>query len=122
MTAHGLVIQMISKYENVPLLATGFSIFAVDEKLSALIKTRKNIFFDTSATALLGSDLCKMAKSNVPEEQICFGSLSPFNYIETNLLRIELADGVDTEKIKQNGIRAFRSVSCYMKSEGKCYE
>lgn len=100
-------VALISKYENVPLLATGFSMFAAGGKLSELTKTRKNIFFDTTATALLDSNSCKMAKSNVPEEQICFGSLSPFNYMETNLIRIELAQGMDSDRIRQNGMRAF---------------
>ncbi len=102
-------VALISKYENVPLLATGFSMFAAGGKLSELTKSRKNIFFDTTATAMLDSKLSERAKANVPEEQMCFGSLSPFNYIETNLIRTELS-GLDAEKIKGNGKKAFKNL------------
>lgn len=100
-------VALISNYENVPLLATGFSMFGVKGEFSELVKSRGNIFFDTTATALLDSSFCEIVKRNVSEEQICFGSLSPFNYIETNLLRIELS-GLDADKIKLNGARAFK--------------
>ena len=100
-------VALISNYENVPLLATGFSMFGVKGEFSELVKSRGNIFFDTTATALLDSSFCEIVKRNVSEEQICFGSLSPFNYIETNLLRIELS-GLDADKIKPNGARAFK--------------
>ncbi len=98
-------VALVSKYSDVPLLATGFSIFAA-ERLGELAKTRKNIFFDTTATALLDSNLCRNAVERVPEECICFGSLSPFNYMETNLLRIELS-GLSAEKIKENGKKSI---------------
>lgn len=101
-------VALISKYEDVPLLATGFSMFAAG-KLGELAKSRKNIFFDTTTTALLASDLFRKAAGNVPQECICFGSFSPFNYMETNLLRIELS-GLDAEKIKQNGKKAFKNL------------
>ncbi len=102
-------VALISKYENVPLLATGFSLLAAGGKLSELAKSRKNIFFDTTVTPLLDSTLCEKAKSAVPEEQICFGSLSPFNYMETNLLKLELAN-LDGESVKSNGFHAFKNL------------
>ncbi|MBQ4543951.1 MAG: amidohydrolase family protein [Oscillospiraceae bacterium] len=102
-------VALISKYENVPVLATGFSMFAAGGKLSELVKARKNIFFDTTTTATLDPKLCARVKDNIPEEQICFGSLSPFNYMETNLLRISLS-GLDEESIKANGARAFKNL------------
>ncbi len=101
-------VALVSKYEDVPLLATGFSIFGAG-KLGELVRARKNIFFDTTATAILDSNLCKRAVENVPEECICFGSLSPFNYMETNLLRIELS-GLSAETVKENGKRAFKNL------------
>ena len=98
-------VALASKYDDVPLLATGFSMLAAG-KLGELARERKNIFFDTTATALLDSRFLASVKDKVPEECICFGSLSPFNYMETNLLRIELS-GLSAEVIKENGKKAF---------------
>ena len=101
-------VALVSKYPDVPLLATGFSMFAAG-KLGEIARERKNIFFDTTTTALLDSRFITGVKANIPEKCICFGSLSPFNYMETNLLRIELS-GLSAEAIKENGGKAFKNL------------
>lgn len=101
-------VALASKYDDVPLLATGFSMLTAG-KLGELARVRKNIFFDTTATSILDSRFLAIVKDKVPEECICFGSLSPFNYMETNLLRVELS-GLLAEKVKENGKKAFKNI------------
>ena len=100
------LFALLSKYENVTALLTSFSLLAVVGKLGDLVKARKNIYFDTTQGGMLDRAICRLALSRVPQEQICFGSLSPFNYIETNLLRTQLSD-LDGEMIKKNGAKAL---------------
>ena len=98
---------LIFPFESVSVFVTGFSFIAINGDLAELLKSRKNIYFDTTQTEMLVEKVWKSTLGKISEEQICFGSQSPFNYIDTNLVRVELCDGIDGEKVKENGFRAF---------------
>jgi len=97
---------LLSKFPDVTTLVTSFSPMAAGEHFGKLIKERKNIFFDTTQGGTLDRNICRNIKNAVSEDCLCLGTLSPFQYIETNLLRVELAD-FDSEKVKGNGARAL---------------
>ena len=97
---------LLSKYEDVITFVTGFSPSGAGEHFGKLLKDRKNIFFDLTQLDTLPAKLSVLTTNVVPDDQICFGTLSPFNYIEPALLRMELS-GYDGEKIRTNGARAL---------------
>ena len=87
---------------------TGFAPLAAGEHFSALLKQRDNIFFDVS---LGESQLTGIPARNVSTagmEKLCFGSLSPFEYMESALINLEYAPDYDPQQIKTNAARAFR--------------
>lgn len=97
---------LLSKYEDVTVLATSFNPAGAGEHFGKLIKERNNIFFDTTQGGVIDRGMCANIKNAVSEDQLCLGTLSPFQYIETNLLRIEMSD-LDSEKVFKNGARAL---------------
>lgn len=102
---------LLSKYPEVPVLCTSFSPLSAGEKFSALIRERKNIFFETNAFGEcqvygIPEKILQIAD----ESQICFGSLSPFAYMEMGLINMEYAPAWNTEAVKANGARAFKSL------------
>ena len=98
---------LLSKNRNVHVLATSFSAFAAGEKFKKLLETRKNTYFDTTQFETLGNNAAKSLMETIDSSQLCFGSLSPFNYMEANLLRMEFTSGFDADKMKTNAARAF---------------
>ncbi len=101
--------SLLSKNDDVHVFITGFSPQGSGEKLGELIKTRTNTYFDTTQTELLHKNSVESLLKCIKEEQLCFGSLSPFNYIDTNLLRIDLTS-LDSEKVYKNPARAFKAL------------
>ena len=98
--------SMLSKYPNVPTYATSFNTLEIGGPLAELVKNRKNIFFDTTQTGMLASHPAVLAR--VSEDQLCFGSLSPFCYIDTNLVRIEMCPALNADNIKANGAKGLK--------------
>ncbi len=101
------LFALLSQYENVNTIITGINPASGGVKLCELIKKRNNIYFDTTQMPLIETDFSNWLNENCAYGQICFGSLSPFNYIETNLVRIEFAQYIDAQKVMQNGASPF---------------
>lgn len=99
---------LICRFPEVSVLATGLNPFGMGEKMKALAKERKNIFFDTTQaeTFSVYTDGMELA-AILDKEQLCFGSLSPFAYMEAAQIRCAFVPGFDYELIKKNGFRAF---------------
>ena len=78
------------------------------EKFGQLLKTRKNTYFDTiKGDCQTGNPERNLAV--VSMDQICYGSLSPFNYMEASLIDMEYGC-YDTEAMKTNAARAFKAL------------
>ena len=97
---------LLSKFPNVNVLVTSFNPCLAGEHFGKLIKERNNIFFDTTQGGTIDRNICRNIKNAVPEANLCLGTLSPFQYIETNLLRVVMSD-LDDELILRNGARAL---------------
>jgi len=99
---------LLSKYPDVHVICNGFQPAAAGEKFGALIKTRKNTYFDTiKGDCQTGAPEANLKVASM--DQICYGSLSPFNYMEASLIDMEYGC-YDTEAMKTNAARAFKAL------------
>lgn len=101
---------LLSKNMNVTVFVTSFHPLAGGEKFTALIKERKNTYFDPTSFEVFNSKAAEAILKVIDQDQLCYGSLSPFNYMEPTLLRIAYAPEFDYEAIKTNGAKAFKSL------------
>ncbi len=102
---------LLAKNENVHVFVTSFSPLATGEHLGKLLETRKNTYFDTSQYFdTFNNKTAEDTMKIIDSSQLCFGSLSPFNYMEANLLRMEFTPAFDAEKMKINASRAFKNL------------
>lgn len=101
---------LLSKNQNAHVFVTSFSPGSAGEKLSELIKKRKNTYFDLTQPVIINSAREVNVMQSIGEEQLCYGSLSPFNYMETTLLRFEYAKELDFEAVKSAPARAFKAL------------
>ena len=101
---------LLSKNENVHVFVTSFSPLAAGEHFKKLLETRKNTYFDTTQFETLGNKAGENTLKVIDDSQLCFGSLSPFNYMEANLLRMEFTPEFNADKMKTTAKRAFKSL------------
>lgn len=99
--------SLLSGNHNVPVLVTGFNPCTAGEKFAELLKTRKNTYFDTTQIRTFRSPMPKKVLEIIAPEQLCFGSMSPFSYVEPNLIKIAYTPEFCGQNIMQNGARAF---------------
>ncbi len=98
---------LLARFPEVHVLCTSFLPAYPGEKLSALLKTRKNTYFDMTQGETFHSAIPAKVMNNLTKEQLCFGSLSPFAYMESALLKLEFTKEFDPEAMKTAGFRAF---------------
>ena len=102
--------SLLSRNMNVHVLCTSFAPQSAGEHFSALLKERKNTYFDATQFGVFTLAGGKPAMNVITDEQMCYGSLSPFSYMETTLLRAAYCKEFDFEKIKVAPARAFKSL------------
>lgn len=100
-------VKLLSYSKAVPVFMTGFHPLAADSSLRAILKERKNTYFDTTQYDAFSINANKNVLEVIDKEQLCFGSLSPFNYMEVALLRVCVAPDIDFEQVKDNPRKAF---------------
>ena len=101
---------LLSKYPDVHVFCTSFYPFAAGEHFAELLKTRENTYFDLSLGESQLTGIPERNVASVGTERLCFGSLSPFMYMESALVNLEYASAYDAQTIKTNPARAFRSL------------
>ncbi len=99
--------ELLKNYSKAKVVVTSFNPAAAGAQFLKLIKERKNVFFETTQMFLFNQRARDAILNAVSQEQICFGTLSPFNYPEPNLLKVDLCDEIDGNKIKENGFKLF---------------
>ncbi len=104
------ITALLSTNPNTHVFVTSFSPMAVAGKLGELVKTRKNTYFDFTQGGVLLPNANKTITEHVGKDQLCYGSLSPFQYMETTLVRLEFAEHFDNDVIKVAPARAFKSL------------
>ena len=100
---------LLSKYPDVHVICNSFVPSAAGEKFGALLKTRKNTYFDTIKADCQNGDP-EQILAVVSMDQVCYGSLSPFNYMEASLIDMEYGVAYDSEAMKTNAARAFKAL------------
>lgn len=101
-------VTMLSYQKDVPVLLTGFNPYACNAELKVLLKERPKTYFDTTQYDSFGMGGQTAIYKIIDKSQLCFGSLSPFNYMEVAVLRTQFAPGTDFEKCKVNAAEAFK--------------
>ena len=94
---------------NTHLIVTGFNPLAASAEL---IKNRPNTYFDLTALAAgaLIYDNVKNCTAVLSPQQLCYGSLAPFQYMEPTLITLEYEASIDTNSAKTAPARAFKSL------------
>lgn len=110
---------LLSRNQRTHVFVTSFSPLMADEKFSQLLKTRRNTYFDATCFAydIIDEQISESVSELTDREQLCYGSLSPFNYMEPTLLKFELAKGLDFEKAKIAPARAFKQLRQYIEKK-----
>lgn len=101
---------ILSRNLKTHVFATSFHPGTAGEKLGNLLKSRRNTYFDTTQFEVFNTVHSKRVTEILAPEQICFGSLSPFNYMESNLLKIAYTPEFNYEMICINPARAFKTL------------
>ena len=86
------IAEMLDASEKTTLILTGFSPFRLSQKLIEKINARDNVFVDISRTEHFTSSTWAHAMKNYGVKHMCYGTLSPFYYAETTLVRLHFAD------------------------------
>ena len=102
--------SLLNANKNVHVFCTSFAPQAAGEHFAALLKTRKNTYFDATQFSVFTEAGGKPAMDVITDEQLCYGSLSPFSFMETTLLRAAYCKEFDFEKIKTAPARAFKAL------------
>ncbi len=102
--------SLLNRNKNVHVFCTSFAPAAAGEHFSALLKERKNTYFDTTQVTVTNVAGGKPTLRIIDPQQLCFGSLSPFNYMEAALIRTNYCPDFDFEQIRSNPARAFKAL------------
>lgn len=94
------------------VFVTSFHPGAMSRELRALVQKRKNTYFDLTAMAAgaLRTDGVPNAMENLSDEQLCYGSLAPFQYMEPTLITLEYEKSINTEAAKRAPAPAFKAL------------
>lgn len=106
------IYAMLNANKNTHVFVTSFHPGAMGPALSALVKERKNTYFELTAMApgALHSAGVTSAMQVLTDEQLCYGSLAPFQYLEPTLITLEYEKAINTEAAKIAPARAFKAL------------
>ena len=103
---------LLNANKNAHVFITSFHPGTMGPFLSALVKERKNTYFELTAMApsALHSGGIAGAMKILSEDQLCYGSLAPFQYLEPTLITLEYEKAINTEAAKIAPARAFKAL------------
>ena len=106
------IYALLSGNKNAHVFVTSFHPGAMGPALSALVKERPNTYFELTAMAAsaLHSPGAANAMKLLTKDQLCYGSLAPFQYMEATLITLEFEEAIDTEAAKNAPARAFKAL------------
>jgi len=91
------IAAMIDSSSETTLIINGMSPFSISQKLSDTITSRNNVFVDISRTEHFTVGAWEHAINTFGAKRMCYGTLSPFYYAETTLVRLHFADNSPEE-------------------------
>ncbi len=102
---------LLSKNKNVHVFVTSFSPISAGEHFSRLLKERENTYFDlTQVAPFFSKKYVIKTLESASNKQLCFGSLSPFCYMSSELIKMEYVNEFDGEAMRTNAVRAFKKL------------
>lgn len=106
------IYALLSGNKNAHVFVTSFHPGAMSPALSQLVKERRNTYFELTAMApgALHSGGVSGAMQILTDEQLCYGSLAPFQYLEPTLITLEYEKAINTEAAKKAPARAFKAL------------
>ena len=104
------ICQLLSAEPDAHVFITGFHPGNMNMELRELVRRRKHTYFDLTAMApgALKTDAIAEVLENLDPNQLCYGSLSPFQYMEPTLIAMEYENALDAELVKKAPARAFK--------------
>lgn len=102
--------KLLSQNEKTHVFVTSYDLNAAGTNCAELIGSRKNTYFDTTRNFVFNKENGKRLMQFLRTEQLCFGSHSPFFYMEANLLKAAFEPAFDSERMKIAAARAFREL------------
>ena len=99
------ILALLSANRNANVLITSFNPNIINADLSMLIKERKKTYFDITQVEGFMINNMKTAMEKVSVSNFCFGTGLPFQYAETNLVKLYFSKsfsypGIPAENIK----------------------
>lgn len=106
------IFALLQANKETHVFVTSFHPAAFTPALRELVQSRKNTYFELTAMAAgaLSSDGVTNAMKVLSEGQLCYGSLSPFQYMEPTLITLEYEQAINTEAAKRAPARAFKTL------------
>lgn len=106
------IFAMLNANKDTHVFVTSFSPAALGPTLGTLVKERKNTYFELTALApgALHSDGAANAMKMLSVDQLCYGSLAPFQYMEPTLITLEYEKAIHADAAKHAPARAFKSL------------
>jgi len=106
------IYALLNANKNAHVFVTSFHPGAMGPALSALVRERPNTYFELTAMApgALHSNAAAGAMNVLTKDQLCYGSLAPFQYMEPTLITLEYENAIDTEAAKNAPARAFKAL------------
>lgn len=100
---------LLAASEKTCLIIGGYFPCVMGEKLQAILKTRDNVFFDIRRMDTFADQSWEKTREYMDPKHLCYGTMTPFNYIAPALVRIQFAPGSDEEKkgILSENIRSY---------------
>lgn len=102
--------ELLRDFPNVSVFCTGISPLGAGESFGQLIKVRKNIFFDMARIDSFTWNTPRHILNALDMSQLCYGSLSPFDYMEPSLINLEYCPLYEKDVIMTNPARAFKGL------------
>lgn len=91
------IADMLAASEKTTLFLNGFIPSFLPQKTVDAIKARENVFVDISRTEYFTTDQWEKAVEILGVNRMCYGTLSPFYYADTTLVRMHFAPNSQEE-------------------------
>ncbi len=104
------ICNLLSECPGVSVIITGTNPMVFGEKMKEYAKKYDNVFFEISKIEGYARDVMKKAAEALGPEHLCFGTLSPFHYVQPSMLKLRYVDEFKDKGIEDNVKRIFKNI------------
>lgn len=95
----------LSQCPGVKLIINSCNPYGLGEKMQEYIKNNDNILFDITRIDGFASGAAKATLNYMSADHLCFGTMAPFQYVETNLVKMKYVPVLKDQGIEADNIR-----------------